>query len=279
MAREIIIYCDESDSKGKFYSDFYGGVLIHSKDLHYVQTLIAQKKEELNFKGEVKWQKVTSNYLEKYIELIDLYFQLTREDRLKTRIMFTQNCHVPQGLEQYHYEHKYFLLYYQFIKHGFGLRYANSTNKRTNLRLYFDKLPDTKEKCELFKDHIYGLNRYREFQKTKINIERDQIAEVVSHSHNILQCLDIILGSIQFRLNDKHKEKPPGQHRRGKRTIAKEKLYKHINHRIRELYPNFNIGVSTGIQGVKSNRWEHPYRHWLFMPLERKLDHEKTKGK
>ena len=148
MAREFLIYCDESDSTGKYYSDFYGGVLVQSKDLDYVKSEISKKKEELNLHGEVKWQKVTSNYLDKYIQLMDLYFLLTQEGRLKTRIMFTQNCHIPQGLGKYHYEHKYFLLYYQFIKHAFGLRYANTTTKHLDLRLYFDKLPDTNEKSE-----------------------------------------------------------------------------------------------------------------------------------
>lgn len=97
--------------------------------------------------------------------------------------------------------------------------------------------------------------------------------------HDILQCLDVVLGSIQFRLNDKHKEIPLGAKRRGKRTIAKEKLYKHINGRIREIYPGFNIGISTGVKGDKSNRWKHPYRHWLFLPANKKVDFEKTKGK
>lgn len=279
MAKEYVIYCDESDSSGKYYSDFYGGVLVQSRDLDLVRSAISEKKQSLNLHGEVKWQKVTGNYLDKYSELIDLYFDLAREGRLKTRVMFTQNCHVPLGLEQYHFEHKYFLLYYQFIKHAFGLRYSNTSEKPINVRLYFDKLPDTKEKCELFKDHVYGLNRYREFQKSRIRIPRDQIAEVCSHDHDILQCLDIVLGAIQFRLNDKHKEKPAGQHRRGKRTIAKERLYKHINGRIRELYPNFNIGVSTGVSGSRANRWVHPYRHWLFVPADKKLDLGKTKGK
>ena len=124
---------------------------------------------------------------------MDVYFALTRDGRIKTRIMFTQNCHVPQNLEKYHYEHKYFLLYYQFIKHTFGLCYANQAIEHLNVRLYFDKLPDTIEKCELFKDHIFGLNRYREFQKARVKISRNQIAEVVSHDHDILQCLDIVL--------------------------------------------------------------------------------------
>ena len=123
------------------------------------------------------------------------------------------------------------------------------------------------------------MNRYLEFQKGRIKIPRDQIAEVASHDHDILQCLDIILGSIQFRLNDKHCEKPTGKYYRGKRTIAKERLYKHINKKIRELYPNFNIGISTGVQGKLSNTWAQPYRHWLFVPADAKVDSEKTKGK
>lgn len=279
MSREILIYCDESDSKGKFYSDFYGGVLVQSNHLELVKNLISDKKKNLKLTGEVKWQKVTANYLEKYIELMDLYFDLTKKGFLKSRIMFTQNCNVPQRLDSYHYEHKYFLLYYQFIKHAFGLRYSNQSSKHVNVRLYFDKLPDTIEKCELFKDHIFGLNRYKEFQKNKIKIPREQIAEISSHDHDILQCLDIVLGSMQFRLNDKHKEKPSGQFRRGKRTIAKEKLYKHINGRIRDIYPNFNIGISTGMHNDLTNRWKYPYSHWIFTPSEFKLDLDKTKGK
>ena len=39
-----------------------------------------------------------------------------------------------------------------------------------------------------------------------------------------MQCLDIVLGAMAFRLNDMHKEKRPDTNRRGKRTIAKEKL-------------------------------------------------------
>ena len=33
MSLEFIIYTDESEKKGKFYSNFYGGVLVRSPDL------------------------------------------------------------------------------------------------------------------------------------------------------------------------------------------------------------------------------------------------------
>ena len=34
--REFVIYTDESDKDGKFFSNFYGGVLVRSTDLNDV---------------------------------------------------------------------------------------------------------------------------------------------------------------------------------------------------------------------------------------------------
>lgn len=268
MSCEYIIYCDESEKSGCRYSNFYGGALVRLQDIHEIIDRISRKKDELNLYREVKWQKVTTSYLEKYCSLMDEFFDLVRADKIKVRVMFTYNSFQPQNLEQYHREHEYFILYYQFIKHAFGLRYSNEGDNPINVRIYFDKLPDTQEKSESFKGFVYGINRWPEFKKAQIRILRDQLAEVTSHRHVVLQCLDIVLGAMQFRLNNKHKIKPPGARCRGKRTIAKERLYKHINANIREVYPGFNIGITTGLHGDIANRWRHPYRQWLFMPAD-----------
>ncbi|GGN63262.1 hypothetical protein GCM10011349_47660 [Novosphingobium indicum] len=88
----------------------------------------------------------------------------------------------------------------------------------------------------------------------------------------ILQGLDLILGSMCSRLNEKLTAKPPGKKVRGKRTRAKEKLYKVINKEIRSIYPGFNVGVGTACHYGPSDRWTHPYRHWLFMPTNYEMD-------
>jgi hypothetical protein len=93
-----------------------------------------------------------------------------------------------------------------------------------------------------------------------------------------LEGLDIVLGAMAFRLNEKHKEIPPGKKRRGKRTVAKEKLYKHILDKIRELYPNFNVGVSTGRLN-EGELWKHPYRHWCFEPRNFEIDNSVSKNR
>lgn len=87
----------------------------------------------------------------------------------------------------------------------------------------------------------------------------------------MLQALDIVFGAMQFRLNDKHLEKPEGAHSRGKRTSAKECVYKHVNRCIRQLYggKRFNIGVSTGRPDPGTDHeWTDPHRHWLFKPKD-----------
>ncbi|HLL45065.1 MAG TPA: DUF3800 domain-containing protein [Longimicrobiaceae bacterium] len=276
--RELILYTDESEKSGKYYENFYGGAVVRSKDLEPVQEILSRTALENNLLAEIKWSKVTENYLGKYKALVDAFFDLVAQDRIKVRIMFTQTRFIATNLTPEHRRNEYLLLYYQFLRHGFGLRYCTSVEPGpVRLRIYLDKLPDSKENIAKFKGFVTALQFSKEFRDAGVLIPLDQIAEVRSHDHVILQCLDVVLGAMQFRLNDRHLEKPEGQTRRGKKTIAKEKLYKHINARIRGIYPHFNIGVSTGTEGDWANRWHHPYRHWLFIPSERKIDNTRAK--
>lgn len=278
MARELSIYCDESDSKGKHFENFYGGALVESVHLEEVIARLQAKKDELNLGKEVKWQRITENYADKYIAFIDETFELIREGKLKIRVMFTQKYFAAANLTLEQRDNQFFILYYQFVKHAFGLPYAGS-GAITPVRLYFDQLPDKKSKCDAFKDYVVGLNGQRTFRDAGIVIKKDQIAEVDSKEHVILQALDVILGAMPFRLNDKHKEIPEGLKRRGKRTVAKDKVFKHISQHIRIVYPGFNVGISTGVKGDIANRWHHGYRHWLFVPVDVEIREEFAKGK
>lgn len=271
MARELVIYCDESDISGRHFANFYGGALVESRHLEEVIARLEGSKQALNFLGEVKWQKITENYAQKYIDFVSEIFALMGEGKLKLRIMFTQNYFSAHRLTREQRENGFFLLYYQFVKHAFGLRFAGIAGQTTGVRIYFDKLPDTAEKCAAFKGYVSGLSKNHGFRQAGVTIRQDQIAEVDSKEHVVLQALDIVLGAMQFRLNDKHREKPEGARTRGKRTLAKERVYKHINACIRQLYggKQFNIGVSTGRPDPRgTHEWADPHRHWLFIPRD-----------
>ena len=152
------------------------------------------------------------------------------------------------------------------LKHAFGLQYSNPTSHPIRLKLYFDQFPDTVRRPTGSRIISISSNSKKRSCNANLIIRPEDIAEVVSHDHIILQCMDVILGSITFRLNDKHKVKPPGSWRRGTKTIAKDRLYRFMYKQIQSIYPKFNIGISTGHKGDLANRWHHPYRHWLFVP-------------
>lgn len=269
--KEFILFCDESDRRGRYYSNFYGGVIVSSSHYQRITNRLNEKKAELNLYQEVKWEKVTEQYLEKYNELIRVFFEEIARGNLRVRIMFRQNAHLPKGLNREQVEWEYYLLYYQFVKHAFGLEHASESIR---LRLYFDQFPDTAERSEQFKGFLLGLTKTKRWQA--IDIKKEDITEVDSRDHVLLQCLDVVLGSMSFRLNDKHKEIPAGARKRGKRTIAKEKLYKGILEEIRKIRPGFNIGVNTRTQQF-ADRWKLPYMHWSFIPSEEIFDSSLTK--
>lgn len=52
---------------------------------------------------------------------------------------------------------QYHLLYYQFIKHAFGLPYRDEYNNEiVHLKLFFDEIPDTKEQM-MPSRHTYAI--------------------------------------------------------------------------------------------------------------------------
>jgi hypothetical protein len=115
---EYIIFSDESVKQGEFYSNFYGGVIVKSSEYQQINRRFNEIKENLGFHSEVKWSKVTDQYLERYMTLIDAYFDEIAEKHLRVRIMFTHNAHTPSNLTPEDHDLGYFKLYYQFIKHA-----------------------------------------------------------------------------------------------------------------------------------------------------------------
>jgi len=138
----------------------------------------------------------------------------------------------------------------------------------------FDLIPGKGGQVASFKDYICRLQNTPELQARNVRFAPSDIGEIDSKKYAVLQCLDVVLGAMQFKLNEKNKEIPPGKKRRAKRTVAKEKVYKAIRREILELYPgySFNAGVTTAVDPSVEFRWKAPYRHWLFKPAQGELN-------
>ena len=283
LDKEYIIFCDESDKKGKYYSNFYGGVLVGSSNWDSVVQRLSKVALDNNITSEVKWSKVGAYELEGYQKLMEAFFTEMDAGVLRMRVMFRQNAYMPSHLTDEHRKNEYFILYYQFLKHGFGFAHMpEHAPAGVDLRLYLDKLPNqNKESKEQFRGHIAALTSTRRLKNKGLRIAPENITDVDSKSHLLLQCMDVVLGSIAFRLNDKHKEKPAGSHQRGKRTIAKEKLYHSIRQQIIRVSKkgNFNIGVSTAPSKYPEGIWSDKYLHWNFKPKSSSYDPARTKNK
>lgn len=280
--KEYIIFCDESDRRGPFFSNFYGGVIVGGSKWNQVSQRLEQAKQDANILSEVKWEKVSPFDVERYELLVRAYFDELAAGSIRTRIMFTQNLHVPRNLTPIHHRDEYFILYYNFLKHGFGLRYMPIHPNGARLRFYLDQLPDQSNvKKHQFRGFIGGLANDSHIRRARLAINEADIAEVNSKDHILLQCTDVILGAMSFRLNDKHKAKLPGSRLRGKRTVAKERLYKFIFNQIRRVSGKkaFNIGISTGVSNYPMGRWMDPYLHWRFVSKEHEVDSSKGKRK
>jgi hypothetical protein len=96
--KEYIIFCDESESRGRFFSNFYGGVMVGSSQYDRITQQLNAEKQQLNLFGEVKWSKVSEQYLTKYQKLVKVFFEEIHAGHLKVRIMFRQNIHAATGL-------------------------------------------------------------------------------------------------------------------------------------------------------------------------------------
>lgn len=206
---------------------------------------------------------------------MDELFDLAKEGKLKIRIFFRHNQYIASRLSPEERKADYQMLYYQFIKFAFGLPYADGEHP-TSLTLYLDEIPLRQDDRDEFLSHLKSLTNDPLLKKNGLRIASDGIVEVDSKNHLPLQFMDVILGAMCFKLNEKDKLKVEGENKIGQRTLLKLKLYKHINSRIREIYPNFNIGVTTPIR-IPSDSWTQVYRHWSFIPKYHTRDTSRTK--
>ncbi|MEY2879623.1 MAG: hypothetical protein RLZZ15_2003 [Verrucomicrobiota bacterium] len=278
--KEYVLFCDESDRRGPFYSNFYGGARVPASHLRTVEVALLDCRQRLGLNSEIKWEKVGPGVVERYEQFIAAFFDQIAARRVFLRVMFTHNLHAPIGLTREQLGDSYYRLYYQFLKHGFGLAYLPPHTQPPRLRIYLDEIGDTREQVAKFKDFVLGLPDTKTIRAAGgLILEDSAITEVRSHDHIIMQALDVVLGSTTFRLNNKHLAKLPGEDVRGKRTVAKERLYNFIRGEIKRVTgkQSFNIGITTGLSDFPSGRWSDPYLHWCFMPRDHALDRSMLK--
>ena len=253
VSNKYIIVCDESNKKGSNYSYFYGGAMLLEHNYEKIGTIINDYKTKLGF-NELKRTKISEKNCVDYIKVLDLFFTFVRSGDIKLRMMFAPNnelISIPKPEN-----HTYTKFYFAFIKNAFNIFFAN---KNISLRLIFDDLPETKEQCDTFKQYLVEKINNNKSKRglNSVTISASQIEEVDSTKHPILQCVDVIIGCIEFYLNT------PRSQQISKRARAKFKVFDKIWLEISRINPEFNLTTTT--TPIYSHKaWLKPYAHFVY---------------
>ena len=187
------IYCDESRQDLFFNKNsiadnnkyiFIGGVMISKDNRDKIKKEINDLKEKynLNRKTELKWNRVTTKYINLYKEIIDVYinndinFRTISIDSSKLNLKKYHNANPELG---------FYKFYYQLLNH-----WLNDKDKfmiYTDIKTYSDPnvLNDLK-RCLNNREHLNSV---------------EKIYAIESHESVFLQLEDILMGATAYKKN------------------------------------------------------------------------------
>ena len=197
-------YCDESChlENDKMPFMLLGYVCVPYNQLKRHSERIKKIKEEHNFFGEIKWNKISNSQHKFYNAIIDYFF----DSDLAFRALVINKNQINNGVFNQNFDTFYYKMYYQLINHKLDTLSAYN--------IYID-IKDTLSASK--------INKLKEILQTKYGVIRT-LQNVRSHESIYLQVCDLIMGAISYHL------------RQNGNVIAKNniinRIQKHSNHQL-----------------------------------------------
>jgi hypothetical protein len=276
------IWADESwthgGAKPNRYWCFFGGVMGPQPDIERLDTELAKIFAMYKLQGEVGWAGLRAKNLPAYRALVDCFVDLLRRTDLHFRQIFLDRCLVrlnPMGVVapiadldvQY-------LIYYQFLKHAFGLRYLpiapNGERHRILIRLDDHSSQQHKDKLEEFVVKLASTLSRRDL---------DFSVKFLSSEHaRRLQICDLMIGAAGSHGNKMHLRRDPDQRGMKPRQKVRHEMATYIYNKLRDLDKAergtgaFNWFETTGRDGSYDTMLTHKLRIWKFKPARYHID-------
>ena len=279
------IYADEAWTHGgeppNRYWCFFGGIFGSESSLERLNTELKKIKAANNIKGEVKWTNVAERNLSCYKEMVDCLCSHIRTSDIRYRQQFSDRAlvRIPLPGEPAVTDLTVqFKLFYQFLKHAFGIKYmARSENDNILLLARLDDHSSVKHKQDL-REFVQGLPEY--WGRTDLIIK---VSFIDSKKHERLQICDLMMGAAGFYGNKFHMRRNHGRggaahHGMSQSQKIKLDLAKHIYNQLRSIdamFRNskaFNWFETTGLNGDLTNQYNDKIRIWKFKPGQSDLD-------
>ena len=266
MPKLLEIYADEAWTQQDplyRYHCFFGGIMAPPETMVDLENGIRKLKKEYKFRKEIKWTRTSPQTETFFIELIGLFkrFMLAESTNLKYRQLFLDRSISYRGEPETTLKSQY-KVYYQFIKHSFGLLYADIP---IHLIINLDTHSSHMHKARLieFADQLPRILRKEKSLKLDIRF-------VDSTQSLALQLCDLLMGASGYYGNNLYNLRKENQKRISKNQSAKKRIGKEvydtlwiINNRTRGKKA-FNWFETTGIDGDKANHFKHKLRIWKF---------------
>ncbi len=229
-------------------------------------------------RGEIKWSAVTTRNIDTYRRLSDVFFQEIAENDLTYRQVFLDRSYVrvpnPEDTSTPTALDTQFRICYQFLKHGFGLRYLAMENlfDEYTITIRIDNHSSQK--------HTESLSSFAQNLGTVLGVPQliTRVRFVDSKKFLRLQLCDLLMGAAGSHGNKMHLRREVGQRGMTEKQKCRFGMATYIYDCLRQLNAGqrgskaFNWFESTGTDGAPKNRLNHKLRIWKFVPKRYQID-------
>ncbi|WP_335954435.1 DUF3800 domain-containing protein [Acinetobacter guillouiae] len=267
--RKFLIYADEAWTQTHKISEnryhcFFGGFFATPQEFKKFEQELILLQKKFNQSKEIKWGNLSKYNVDFYNEIIKLVEIFLCDNHFsKYRQFFMDRHHQYSGAQASMLDSQ-FKMYYQFLKHSFGLQYIPYKNIQIIFFLDTHSSHYHKEKLKEF-----ALDLPRILSRNDITIK---IEFIDSKKSKILQVCDLLMGTAGYYGNAIYERKVNGKkqitkHQKLKRDFGKTtyNMLRNIDAKFRNTKA-FNWFENTGTEGSKNNYFNHKLRIWKFIP-------------
>lgn len=259
------------------YWCFFGGLLGELHHQEELESRLCELADARGYRGEIKWQNVSTQTLEIYQDLLDVVFEFIRSGKLRYRQTFLDRRfkYLPKlGDAELSELDVQFRIYYQFLTHAFGLKYLPKLKggNQHQILVRLDRHSSQK--------HIEALTSF--VQRIPVKHSRAdltvKVSFVASGKFRRIQICDLMMGAAGSYGNKMQKRRREGVRGMSSKQKLRLKMAKHVYNGLRKIDEEsrgkkaFNWFESTGKDGVGRNVLDHPMRIWKFVPNTYQVD-------
>jgi len=197
--QKVWIFCDESRQCSERYMAL-GGVIVDDDKIKTFNGTLQKFKDDNGISAELKWQKVSKSFLEKYIGFTSHLFALTNTNTAHFRCIIIDTHQINhKKYNQNDKELGFYKFYYQLLLNCFIVPELES-NKSIEFHIRLD-YRTTKYSLTDLKDILNaGI-------KKKVKVDNNVVKSLEpmdSQKSPVLQINDVILGAIGYQKNGFH---------------------------------------------------------------------------